>query len=49
VVELNDPFVGALAFGFLNIIPPAILPGQGVACMETEEAAPKAMKHGGNI
>jgi hypothetical protein len=29
---LNDPFVGALAFGFLNIIPPAILPGQGGAC-----------------
>jgi hypothetical protein len=30
---LNDPFVGAFAFGFLNIIPPAILPGQGGACI----------------
>ena len=30
---LNDPFVGALAFGFLNIIPPAILPGQNGACI----------------
>jgi hypothetical protein len=25
---LNDPFVGALAIGFLNFIPPAVLPGQ---------------------
>jgi hypothetical protein len=30
---LNDPFVGALAIGFLNIIPPAVLPGQGGACI----------------
>lgn len=30
---LNDPFVGALAVGFLNIIPPAVLPGQGGACI----------------
>jgi hypothetical protein len=30
---LNDPFVGALALGFLNFIPPAILPGQGGACI----------------
>jgi hypothetical protein len=30
---LNDPFVGAFAFGFLNIVPPAILPGQGGACI----------------
>jgi hypothetical protein len=30
---LNDPFVGALAVRFLNIIPPAILPGQGGACI----------------
>jgi hypothetical protein len=30
---MNDPFVGAFAFGFLNIIPPAILPGTGGACI----------------
>jgi hypothetical protein len=30
---LNDPFVGSFTFGFLNIIPPAVLPGQGGACI----------------
>jgi hypothetical protein len=30
---LNDPFVGAFAFGFLNFIPPAVLPGTGGACI----------------
>jgi hypothetical protein len=30
---LNDPFVGAFAFGFLNVIPPAILPGTGGGCI----------------
>jgi hypothetical protein len=30
---LNDPFVGALAVGFLNLIPPAVLPGQGGSCI----------------
>ena len=30
---LNDPFVGALAIGFLNLIPPAILPGSGGGCI----------------
>jgi hypothetical protein len=30
---LNDPFVGALAPGFLNLIPPAVLPGTGGACI----------------
>ena len=30
---LNDPFVGAFAFGFLNLVPPTILPGQGGACI----------------
>ena len=35
---LNDPFVGALAFGFLNFIPPAVLPGQGGACIINFEA-----------
>jgi hypothetical protein len=30
---LNDPFVGALAIGFVNLIPPAILPGTGGACI----------------
>ena len=30
---LNDPFVGALAIGFVNLIPPALLPGQGGACI----------------
>jgi hypothetical protein len=30
---LNDPFVGSFTFGFLNIIPPAVLPGQGGSCI----------------
>lgn len=30
---LNDPFVGALAIGFVNLIPPAVLPGQGGGCI----------------
>ncbi len=30
---LNDPFVGAFQLGFLNFIPPAVLPGQGGACI----------------
>jgi hypothetical protein len=30
---LNDPFVGAGMFGFLNFIPPAVLPGQGGGCI----------------
>ena len=30
---LNDPFVGALAPGFVNLIPPAVLPGTGGACI----------------
>jgi hypothetical protein len=30
---LNDPFVGRFTFGFLNIIPPAVLPGQGGSCI----------------
>jgi hypothetical protein len=30
---LNDPFVGASLFGFLNFVPPAVLPGQGGACI----------------
>jgi hypothetical protein len=30
---LNDPFVGALRIGFVNLIPPALLPGQGGACI----------------
>ena len=30
---LNDPFVGAFSFGFINIVPPAVLPGQGGACI----------------
>src|SRR5215472_16971168 len=30
---LNDPFVGAFAIGFLNLIPPAVLPGQEGACV----------------
>ncbi len=34
---LNDPFVGAFQFGFLNFIPPAILPGQGGACITNFE------------
>lgn len=30
---LNDPLVGSFIFGFVNIIPPAILPGQGGNCI----------------
>jgi len=30
---LNDPFVGALAVGYVNLIPPAVLPGTGGACI----------------
>jgi len=30
---LNDPFVGALVVGYINLIPPALLPGQGGACI----------------
>ena len=30
---LNDPFVGGFAIGFLNLIPPAVLPGTGGACI----------------
>jgi hypothetical protein len=30
---LNDPFVGAVSFGSINFIPPAVLPGQGGACI----------------
>jgi hypothetical protein len=30
---LNDPFVGALAVGYVNLIPPAILPNTGGACI----------------
>jgi hypothetical protein len=30
---LNDPFVGALKVGFVNLIPPAVLPGTGGACI----------------
>jgi hypothetical protein len=30
---LNDPFVGRLQLGFVNLIPPALLPGQGGACI----------------
>jgi hypothetical protein len=30
---LNDPFVGAFVPDFLNLIPPAVLPGQGGACI----------------
>jgi hypothetical protein len=30
---LNDPFVGALAPGFVNLIPPAVLPGTGGGCI----------------
>jgi len=36
---MNDPFVGAFAFGFLNIVPPAVLPGQGGACIVNFETA----------
>ncbi len=30
---LNDPFVGALSLGFLNLVPPALLPGQDGTCI----------------
>jgi len=30
---LNDPFVGAFTPGFLNFVPPTVLPGQGGACI----------------
>jgi hypothetical protein len=30
---MNDPFVGVFALGGLNFIPPAVLPGQGGACI----------------
>jgi hypothetical protein len=30
---LNDPFVGGGAVGTINLIPPAVLPGQGGACI----------------
>jgi hypothetical protein len=30
---LNDPFVGSLTPGFLNLVPPALLPGQGGNCI----------------
>jgi hypothetical protein len=30
---LNDPFVGALFIGGINLIPPAVLPGQGGSCI----------------
>jgi len=30
---MNDPFVGALVIGAINLIPPAILPGQVGACI----------------
>src|SRR5205085_1104547 len=36
---LNDPFVGSSAFGFLNFIPPAVLPGQGGRCIGNFETA----------
>jgi hypothetical protein len=34
---MNDPFVGAFALGFINLIPPAVLPGQGGACIPNFE------------
>jgi hypothetical protein len=30
---LNDPFVGALAIGYVNLVPPAVLPGTGGRCI----------------
>jgi hypothetical protein len=30
---LNDPFVGVFAIGGINLIPPAVLPGTGGACI----------------
>lgn len=37
---LNDPFVGALVVGGINLIPPAILPGQGECIINYESADP---------
>lgn len=34
---LNDPFVGAFFVGGINLIPPAILPGTGGACIPNFE------------
>jgi hypothetical protein len=34
---MNDPFVGAFAVGAINLIPPAILPGTGGACIPNFE------------
>jgi len=34
---LNDPFVGDFMVGGINLIPPAILPGQGRACIPNFE------------
>jgi hypothetical protein len=34
---MNDPFVGSFTLGFINIIPPTILPGQGGACIPNFE------------
>ena len=34
---MNDPFAGAFALGFINLIPPAVLPGQGGACIPNFE------------
>ena len=36
---MNDPFVGAFALGFINLIPATILPGQGGACIPNFETA----------
>src|SRR5262249_31764085 len=36
---LNDPFVGSVTLNFINLIPPAVLPGQGGACIVNFEAA----------
>jgi len=36
---LNDPFVGALVVGGVNLIPPAVLPGQGGECIINYESA----------
>jgi hypothetical protein len=37
---LNDPFVGALAFGFLNFVPPAISPADGSCIINFETGDP---------
>ncbi len=42
---LNDPFVGAFAVGFLNFIPPAVLPGQGGACIVNFETGTRSRRH----